>query len=280
MYNYNLLDETKRILRENSIRLRKRLGQSFITDSKYISKQLQAGELDKEDTVLEIGAGIGNLTIKISPLVKKIYAIELDESLVEILRKRSAEYDNIEILECDALKCEYPHFNKIVANIPYNIASPLTFKILSYKFEIGVLMYQLEFAKRLIAKPGSANYCRLSVNAALRTDVQILEIVPRTAFYPRPKVDSAIVKLLPKKEIKIKSNLEAFTKIVNELFLYKNKKLHSAIKHYMDRLNIIKDVQKQVLYEAPYSDLRVRELDINMIDELVTYLSNKMRDLL
>ncbi len=276
MQDYNILDETKRILRENGVWLKRKLGQSFLINMEYISKQLQAGRLNKNDIVLEIGAGIGNLTVKLAPLVKKVYAIELDHTLAEILRKRITAYNNIEVFECDALKCDFPQFNKIIANIPYNIASPLTFKILSYKFELGVLMYQLEFAKRLIAKPGYGNYSRLSVNAALKADVEIIDIVPRTAFYPKPKVDSAIVKIIPK-NIKLKSDIEEFTKIVNGIFSYKNKKIYSAIKHYMNKLNIDKETLKQILLNIPYSDVRVKDMSIDMIDDLTVYIINKMR---
>ncbi len=275
MHNYSILEETKRILRENNVWLKKRLGQSFIVDPEYISKQIQAGELDKNDAVLEIGAGVGNLTVKISPLVKKIYAIELDHNLAEILRKRVAAHNNVEVLECDALKCEYPQFNKLIANIPYNIASPLTFKILSYKFELGILMYQFEFAKRLIAKAGDENYSRLSVNTSLKADVQIIDFVHRTAFYPKPRVDSALVKIVPK-DIKLNSTVEEISQVVNEIFPYKNKKIHSAIKHYMNKLNVNKETLKQILSDIPYSEVRVRDMNINMLDELTTYILNKI----
>ncbi|WEU39656.1 MAG: 16S rRNA (adenine(1518)-N(6)/adenine(1519)-N(6))-dimethyltransferase RsmA [Candidatus Odinarchaeum yellowstonii] len=276
MRDHNILEETKKILRENDVRLKKKRGQSFIVNQEYISKQLQAGKLDKNDIVLEIGAGIGNLTVQISPLVKKIYAIELDHTLADILRRRINSYNNIEVVECDALKCDFPNFNKIIANIPYNIASPLTFKILSYKFEVGILMYQLEFAKRLIAKPGEKEYSRLSVNAALKADIEIIELVPRIAFYPQPKVDSAIVKILPK-EINLKSGVEQIAQIVNRLFPYRNKKVYSAIKHYMSELNVNKEFLKQILATIPYSEVRVRDMNINMLDDLTVYILDKMR---
>lgn len=155
------------------------------------------------DVVLEIGPGTGNMTVKILEKVKKVVACEIDPRLVAELQKRvqgTPFQSKLQILIGDALKTEFPFFDICIANVPYQISSPLVFKLLLHRplFRCAVLMFQLEFAQRLVAKPGDKLYCRLSINTQLLSRVDMLMKVGKNNFKPPPKVESAVVRIEPR----------------------------------------------------------------------------------
>ena len=128
-----LLTETKTILKHYNIKLRKRMGQNLLVDSNVLDKQITHANLQRNDIVLEIGAGIGTLTKRLATYVKEVIAVEKDPHLAEVLKSICEEWTNITIIHDDILKMEpLPTFTKVVSNIPYSISSPLTFKILTY----------------------------------------------------------------------------------------------------------------------------------------------------
>lgn len=181
-------------------RRRHRLGQHFLTDVRVLERQLRYAELAPTDTVLEIGPGLGVLTQRLRDRVQKVIAVELDPHMIEELRRRGLEDENVTLVHGDAAQLDYTRlgpFNKVVANLPYSASSPITFQLLRLKFERAVLMYQLEFAERLVANQDSSNYGRLSAARAYFADAEILERVPRGAFSPPPDVSSALVLLRP-----------------------------------------------------------------------------------
>lgn len=148
---------------------------------------LDKAALRPTDVVLEIGPGTGNMTVKILERVKKVVACEIDPRLVAELQKRVQGTDykpKLQILIGDALKADLPFFDICVANVPYQISSPLVFKLLLHRpfFRCAVLMFQREFAQRLVAKPGDKLYCRLSVNTQLLARVDILMKVKYFCF--------------------------------------------------------------------------------------------------
>ncbi len=216
--------ETKKILKENDIRLNKRLGQHYLISDSKRQKILSYADLKDDDIILEIGPGIGTLTIPLASQANKVIAIEKDKKIATILKDRLKDYKNVELIIGDALKIEFPYFNKIVSNLPYKISSPITFKLLEYDFDFGILMYQREFAERMIAKPGTKDYSRLSVALYFMANIEILDYIPRSAFLPPPKVDSAIVKLTPKGKIN-----GTFEKTCRALFQHKRKKARKAL---------------------------------------------------
>lgn len=151
---------------------------------------------------MEIGPGTGNLTMKLLAVAKKVIAIEVDPRMVAELQKRVAgtEYKNkLEIIYGDAIKTEFPYFDICVANTPYQISSPLTFKLLAHRplFREAILMFQREFALRLIAEPNDPLYCRLSVNTQLLCKPSHVMKVGKNNFRPPPKVESSIIRLKP-----------------------------------------------------------------------------------
>lgn len=174
-----------------------KLGQHFLEDSAVISRIVDYADLRPDDRVLEIGPGPGNLTAALAARAGKVYAVEIDSDLAFQLTGR---HSNVHVISADALKVELPHCNKIVSNLPYQISSAITYRLLLQPFERAVLMYQWEFARRLKAEPGSKEYGRLAMTAGFFCRVEILEKVSKMAFRPVPQVDSAIVRLQPRED--------------------------------------------------------------------------------
>lgn len=190
---------------------------------------MAAAELEPEDIVLEIGAGVGNLTERLARKAKKVIAIELDHALVNILHDRFDSVGNIEIVAGDALKIDFPEFNKVVSNLPYSISSEITFKLLRHKFKLGILMYQHEFALRMVSLPNCKDYSRLTVDTCYFADASILMKVPKGAFQPAPEVDSAVVRLVPRPALFEVRDEAFFMDFVAAVFSQRRKKLRNAI---------------------------------------------------
>jgi len=224
-----MLNQTLATLRRYGIRPSKRAGQHHVVDPTVLEKMMDHAHLSCEDVVLEIGAGIGNLTRLLAQRAGKVISIERDRWFVKILHGQLRDFSNVQIVHGDALSIELPKFNKVVANLPYGISSDITFRLLERKFELAVLMYQREFAERLVAKPGSEDYSRLTVNAYYRAQVELLGEVPPEAFVPRPKVTSAIVRLRPREPPFEVKNEQVFFNVVRALFQHRRQRVRNAL---------------------------------------------------
>jgi len=196
----SLSKTTKDILNKYGIKLNKNLGQNYLIDKNKRDQIVNFGNISNDDVILEIGAGIGTLTIELAKKAKKVIAIEQDPKICEILANRLKEekISNVELINDDALKVDFPKFTKIISNLPYQISSPITFKFLDYDFDLAVLMYQKEFADRMNGEVASKNYSRLSAMLYFRCDVEKLTDVSQESFIPKPQIDSTVVKLTPK----------------------------------------------------------------------------------
>lgn len=223
----SLLEDTKLILKKHGIKPKRKLGQNFIIDRDVLEREISYADVNESDTVLEIGPGVGTLTELLSKYAGKVFAVETDARMAEILRERA--FGNVEIIKGDFLKIELPEFDKVVSNIPYSISSPLTFRLLSQGFEVAILAYQKEFAERMVANPGERNYSRLSVATYYFANAEILETLPPDAFYPAPDVESAIIKLTPKRKKPFKVNEPLFFDMLRGLFSHKKKTLKKAL---------------------------------------------------
>lgn len=235
-----MLADTLKILKEHQIRLNKRKGQNYLINPQTLLKILNYADLSENDTVLEIGPGIGTLTIPMARKTEKIITIEQDPQIAAILEKRLLKLgiSNVTVLMGDATKVDFPDFNKVVSNLPYQISSPITFKLLENDFDFAILMYQLEFAERMVAKPGNSNYSRLSLMLHFCADIEMLLKVPRDDFFPQPKISSALIKLTPNKKAEID---EFFKNITRALFQHKKKKTKNAL---LDSFHEIADINK------------------------------------
>lgn len=222
--------------------------QHFLIDVNYLDRIVAAADLSSEDTVLEIGAGIGNLTERLAKQAKKVLAVELDPRLVEVLHDRFRDVENIEIIPGDALKLDYPEFDKVVSNLPYSISSEITFKLLRYPFKLAVLMYQYEFAKRMVSSPNCKDYSRLTIGTFYFAEASILMKVPKGAFQPAPEVDSAVIKLVPRPSPFEVKDEAFFLNFVTAIFSQRRKKLRNAILNTNHLLKIpnVKEVVGQL----------------------------------
>lgn len=244
MTNESLSKTTKNILNRYGITLNKNLGQNYLIDRNKRDQIINFANLTKEDVVLEIGTGIGTLTIELAKKAGKVIAIEQDTKIANILSERLKEekIDNVELINDDALNVDFPKFNKIVSNLPYQISSPITFKFLNYDFDLAVLMYQKEFASRMNGKVGSKDYSRLSAMLYFKCDVETLTDVSSESFIPKPKIDSTVVKLTPKENKISKDEFKVYSKYTKALFQHRNKKIRNAL---IDSRHIICNLDKK-----------------------------------
>ena len=257
---------TKSILNQHGITLNKNLGQNYLIDKNKRDQIINFGNLNKNDTVLEIGTGIGTLTLEIARKAKKVIAIEQDENIYKILTERleDEQIDNVEPINDDALSVDFPKFNKIISNLPYQISSPITFKFLEYDFDLAILMYQKEFAERMNGKVGTKDYSRLSAMLYFKCNVETLTDVSSESFIPKLKIDSTVVKLTPKENKIDATDFKTYSKFTKALFQHRNKKIKNAL---IDSRHIINNIDKKILKQK-----------LNSIedDELNEYLSKRV----
>ncbi len=224
-----MMGQTLALLRKHGIRLSKRAGQHQVIDPTVLEQMVDYAELSRDDLVLEVGAGIGNLTLLLAARAGGVIAVERDRMIIKVLGERLRGHSNVELLCGDALRIELPKFNKVVANLPYGISSDITFRFLAHDFELAVLMYQQEFAERLVARPGSDDYGRLTVNTYYRANVELLKEVPPEAFFPQPKVTSAIVRLRPREPPFKVVDEHVFFNVVRALFQHRRQRVRNAL---------------------------------------------------
>ena len=240
----------------------RRKGQNFLVDRDVLSRIADYAELNPADSILEIGAGTGNLTEVLSHRAGKVYAVEVDSALSAGLKGRFA---NVVVIEGNALKVELPDYNKVVSNLPYQISSKITYRLLSKPFDLAILMYQREFAKRLISAPGTEGYGRLSMVTGHYARAEILESVSRTAFRPNPQVGSAIVRLRPRPD-RLDVNYETFMRLATGLFSHRRKKLGPALEAMGVSRDALAELDESIL------DHRAEEID----SEMAAWLSKKL----
>jgi 16S rRNA (adenine1518-N6/adenine1519-N6)-dimethyltransferase len=229
------------------ISCRKSMGQNFLTDKNIIEKIIAAAELKDTDLVVEIGPGLGALTVQIALAAEKVIAVEIDRGLIAALAEALEGVQNAEIVQGDALKTDFDLLvgertggmygenakkYKLMANLPYYITSPIIMHLLMGRFNISVMviMIQAEVAERLAALPGRKAYGALSLAVQYFTEPEILFRVPRTVFYPKPGVDSAVVRLSVRAEPAVfVSDETAFFKIIRAAFGKRRKTILNAL---------------------------------------------------
>jgi len=231
----------KKELSEYGLFPRKRLGQHFLVDRNILNKVIRTAQVGKEDIVLEVGPGLGEMTLALARQAEKVIAIEIDSKLVAILEKKMKDHPNVEVVKSNILKVDFDQFLKkeghpvkVVANLPYQISTPLLFRFIESKeiFSSFTLMLQREVAERMVAPPGRKEYGALSVFTQSFFDLSIQFFIKPSAFFPPPKVDSAVVHMAWKERPMIEVNdQEWFKRVVKACFGYRRKTLANALKH-------------------------------------------------
>lgn len=258
-------------------RPRKQFAQHWLQSDKALNHIVQAAELSAGDRILEIGPGKGVLTQRLLPLVQALVAVEIDRDLCALLTKKLGQRENFLLLQGDFLSLDlvpllanFPTFqnlNKVVANIPYNITGPILEKLLGTigqpnptPFDSIVLLVQKEVAERLCANAGHKAYGALSVRVQYLATCDLIATVPAQAFYPPPKVDSAIVRLRPRLLETLAVNTRQLEVLVTLGFSTRRKMLRNNLKSLIDRDEISHLLEKLELNpQARAEDLSVTE---------------------
>ncbi|MBI4377844.1 MAG: ribosomal RNA small subunit methyltransferase A [Nitrospinae bacterium] len=215
---------------------KKRFGQHFLIDESIVMEILKFANLSENETVVEIGPGNGILTSKLADIAKRVIAIEIDKRLFRFLKERLSSYNNISIINGDALYYTYgeiPERFKVVSNLPYNIATPMIIKLIEQRERIidMIFMFQREVADRIVAKPGTKDYGALSITVQYRADAYKLLNVSRGSFKPVPKVDSSVIRITPRKDPLIEViDEELFFSIIKAAFSHRRKTIRNNFK--------------------------------------------------
>ncbi len=231
--------------------------------------------LRKDDVILDIGAGLGFLTRFLAETCGRVLAVEVDNRLVRVLREQLGDLLNVEVIEGDVFELPLQAFNKVVSIPPYNISSALIRWLFDKKLECAIFVFQKEFANRLLAPVGSEDYGWLTVLTYYHFNVELLDDVPKSFFYPQPETDSIIVFLKPKLPSPFKLKDKAlFVRLVQALFTQRNRKVRNAIQPFMRREHQVSKEAVKVADSFPFHDRRVRELAPEDFGELANALSN------
>jgi 16S rRNA (adenine1518-N6/adenine1519-N6)-dimethyltransferase len=270
----DVINRYSNILKSLDIRPNLKLGQIFLINEKIVDAQIHSANITPTDVVLEIGPGLGILTGKLAELSKKVIAIEFDKRLCSYLR--SVLPENVELIHGDAITQDFPRFNKLVSNIPYQISSPLIFKLISYSFDSAILMLQKEFADRLVASPNTKHYSRLTVMSSYHYDAELLFGVSSENFLPKPRIDSAVIKLNPKTMKNTAHDEELFSKLVKIVFNERRKMMRNSISNNYNIFKIQKAELKKIILNLPFMDKRPEQITLDQFIQL----SNETTDAL
>ena len=221
----------------------KQLGQNFIKDYRVIERILDVAELSAEDEVLEIGPGLGALTFALANKAKRVVAIEKDKKLSDHLSESFHDYSNVELINQDALKVDYNSlYNgnelKVIANLPYSVSTPLLFKLLETRqhFSTMVLMLQYEVGERISAGPGGKIYGSISVLLQTFMDITSEFKVPPESFWPKPKVDSIVLKLTPLKTPRTEvSDEKLYERVIRASFSSRRKMIGNSLQSLLSK---------------------------------------------
>ena len=232
----NLYEETQMLLNQYGLRANKKLGQNFLINEEIIGEIVEKSCITKDDTILEIGPGLGSLTKALLNKSKRVIAVELDGNMINILKNRFNQ-KNLEIINDDILKIDLNEITKkygkikVVANLPYYITTPIIMKLLEeeYNIESITVMVQKEVGERLCAVPGSKDFGAVTIGVNYYSNAKIIIDVPKENFLPAPEVDSCVIKLdiLEKPPIKLKDK-KRFFKLVKAAFSQRRKTINNS----------------------------------------------------
>lgn len=234
--------EMRELMEKFHITAQKKYGQNFLTDESVLDGIIEAANISKEDTVLEIGPGLGTLTRRLSAAAGKVVAIEIDSALIPVLEETLRDYGNVSVINEDVLKCDVKgliekyHCTsgkvRVVANLPYYITTPIVLNLLEYSSVISsiTIMIQKEVAVRMQAEPGSKDYGALSLAVQFYSKPEICVEAPADCFFPMPGVDSVVINLESHAETPVKvDDPDKMFKLIRAAFNMRRKTLPNAI---------------------------------------------------
>ena len=249
------MSELKDVLQKHGFAFKKQFGQNFISDSNLLASIVDASGIDEDTVVVEIGCGAGTLTRALAEKAKKVYAFDIDKQLQPVLAETLAGLENVEVIFRDFSKVDLSELEKeigaytVVANLPYYITTPLVTKLLEESQTVqGIsVMVQEEVALRFCAKENTPEYGAITAAIALKGTAKIVKKVSRNLFYPRPNVDSAVVKItFDRGRIPVKSE-KAYRQTVKCAFLNRRKTLENNL---VNSFSISRETAKAILVQA------------------------------
>ena len=274
------VSELKTVLRENKLRLTKRLGQNHLVDQGIIMRLMDRCGLSPEDTVVEIGAGLGALTEPLADQVGRVWAVEVARSFAALLTARMAHRSNVTVVCQDILEFSWERFRDltVVGAIPYHITSPILVSLTGARHTIrrAILIIQEDVARRLLAAPGTKAYGRLSVLAQYGWDLVKLMELPRHAFFPQPAVDSTAVRLTPRAQPPTTVEHEPlFFDVVKAAFAHRRKTLVNCLVH--ENIGGLSRVTAEAMLQrlGLAASIRGEELSLDQFAALADALSHR-----
>jgi 16S rRNA (adenine1518-N6/adenine1519-N6)-dimethyltransferase len=281
---------TKEILDQYGFSFKKSLGQNFLIDTNILRKIVDAAEISAETGAIEIGPGIGALTEQLARRAKKVVAFEIDQRLLPILADTLSPYGNVRIIHQDVLKADIhqviaAEFTNVadimvVANLPYYVTTPIIMKLLTDHLPIRgmVVMLQKEVADRLAAKPGTKDYGSLSIAVQYYTEAEVVMTVPRTVFIPQPNVDSAVIRLIKRKQPPVAVNDETFFfQVVRASFAQRRK---TILNNLVNNLPNGKAMKEQIESSLANANIDPRRRGETLTMEEFAVLSNALRNII
>jgi len=271
-----LFNELQNQMIKFRFRANKKFAQHFMVNEKILEKLVELAELKKSDSVLEIGAGTGFLTRE---LLKhsRVVAVELDEILCRVLEEELPK-KNLKLICGDFLKAEIPKFNKVVSLPPYSQSAAIVYKLLERDFELGVIVFQKEFAEKLVAMPGFEEYCALSVLTQFSFEASLVKNVSSGCFFPKPKDESSIVLLKAHSDFDEVKDKALFAFFLKTLFRFKNKNLKNALaksrQFLLPKLGLEKGAFDKKIASLPYLDEKINLLPVEAFVETFNTLAN------
>jgi len=277
----------KEALQKHNFRIKKSLGQNFLIDKNIQKIIISSAGLKREDFIFEIGAGFGELSRALAKEAGRVIALEVDKDLVSILRETLADCPNLKVIAGDILKINLEEVLdkdyewKIVANLPYYLTTPIINRLLKSRLKLNclILMLQREVAERILAHPGTKAYGALSILVQYYTHPELILPVKKTCFYPQPKVDSALIKLKPRRtKVKIKDE-SLFFSLVKASFQMRRKTLLNALVR-AENLSFSKEEIEKVLGLANIDPRQRGEtLSLEEFGEISNLLKGTLREM-
>ena len=277
--------ETKAVLDMFGFSFAKKYGQNFRIDGNIVSNIVKNAGITKEDTVLEIGPGIGTMTQVLCEQAKNVIAVEIDKRLIDVLTFTLRDYDNVTVINSDILKCNIEELCKqyssngrlkVVANLPYYITTPIIMELLEKNnnsvIESITVMIQKEVAERLGAEPGNKDYGAITLSINYYSDANIVMTVPASCFMPRPNVDSAVIRMdiYDKPPVATKDEVKMF-KVIKAAFSQRRKTLVNSVSSSTDiaKETILKSLNEMGLSESVRGETLSLEQFAELSDRII-----------
>lgn len=277
------MQSLKEILSQYGFVFKRQLGQNFISDTNLLKSVVVDSGINETSEVLEIGTGAGTLTKAIADVAKKVVTYEIDNRLIPVIEDYLRDYDNVEVINKDILKCTDaeienlvgPNF-KVIANLPYYITSPVIMRFIESDLDVDsiTVMVQKEVAERLVAHCGTSEYGAISVAVRIVADVKITRYVTRKLFYPPPNVDSAIVKITVNREKYKIEDMALLKRVIKSAFAMRRKTLSNNL---MSSFKITRSQADEIIRKLSVDkNIRGEALDIDQFIELTNITGGEL----